>query len=60
MEGSPGGAAVREREVAGMVGAGLPNRAVADRLVLSARTAETPVRNLLATLGLTNRTRIAG
>ncbi|GAA0810094.1 ATP-binding protein [Spirilliplanes yamanashiensis] len=49
----------REREIAGLLAAGGTNRAIAERLVLSERTVETHVRNLLAKLGLANRTQVA-
>ncbi len=50
----------REREIALLVADGLANRAIADRLVVSERTVETHVRNLLGKLGLANRTQVAG
>ena len=49
----------REREIAELVSAGLTNRAIADRLVLSERTIEGHVRSTLAKLQLANRTELA-
>ncbi|MFD5175656.1 ATP-binding protein [Nocardia sp. NPDC058379] len=49
----------REREVRDLAVAGLTNREIATRLVLSERTVETHVRNILAKLGVTNRTELA-
>ncbi|MBC7300438.1 MAG: AAA family ATPase [Nocardia sp.] len=48
----------REREVHDLVATGMTNRDIATRLVLSERTVETHVRNILAKLCLPNRTAI--
>jgi DNA-binding CsgD family transcriptional regulator/tetratricopeptide (TPR) repeat protein len=58
-EGVPAALTRREREIAGLVADGLANRAIAEKLVLSERTVETHVRNLLTKLGLANRTQVA-
>jgi non-specific serine/threonine protein kinase len=49
----------REQEVAGLVAEGLSNREIADRLVISQRTAETHVNRVLGKLGFTSRTQLA-
>ncbi|MFC9789460.1 ATP-binding protein [Rhodococcus sp. NPDC127528] len=49
----------REREVAELVGQGLTNKAIAQRLVIAQRTAEGHVENVLAKLGFTTRTQVA-
>jgi DNA-binding CsgD family transcriptional regulator len=49
----------REREIADLVARALTNREIAARLVLSERTVESHVRNILAKLGVANRTEIA-
>jgi DNA-binding NarL/FixJ family response regulator len=49
----------REREVLGGVARGLSNRAIADALGITERTARTHVSNILAKLGLASRTQAA-
>jgi len=49
----------REREVVGLVGQGLTNRQIAERLVVSERTAEWHVANTLGKLGLSTRAQLA-
>jgi DNA-binding CsgD family transcriptional regulator len=49
----------RETEVAGLIAQAMSNRQIADRLVLSERTVETHVRNILAKLGVATRVEIA-
>ncbi|TFD34257.1 response regulator transcription factor [Cryobacterium cryoconiti] len=50
---------LREAEVAELVGAGMTNREVAQRLFLSERTVENHVSSILRRLGLPNRTAVA-
>ena len=59
--GSPsaGGLTRREREVAELVADGLTNRAIAQRLYLSERTAANHVQHILDKLGFANRSQIA-
>jgi len=49
----------REREVVVLVARGLTNREIASKLVVTPRTAETHVQNILNKLGLTSRVQIA-
>jgi predicted ATPase/DNA-binding CsgD family transcriptional regulator len=49
----------RERQVAALVAEGMPNKEIAARLVISQRTAESHVENILNKLGFTSRTQIA-
>ena len=48
----------RERQVARLVSEGLTNREIADRLVISTRTAEGHVERILAKLGFISRTQV--
>ncbi|MBC2640535.1 MULTISPECIES: protein kinase domain-containing protein [unclassified Rhodococcus (in: high G+C Gram-positive bacteria)] len=49
----------RERQVADLVAEGLTNQAIADRLVISPRTAQGHVEHILAKLGFTSRAQVA-
>ncbi|QYA99768.1 protein kinase (plasmid) [Rhodococcus sp. USK10] len=49
----------RERQVAELVAEGLTNRKIADRLVISPRTAQGHVEHVLTKLGFTSRAQIA-
>lgn len=54
-----GGLSRRELEVADLVAAGLTDREIAARLVISQRTAESHVQHILAKLGFRSRAQIA-
>ena len=49
----------REQEVAALIAEGLTNRSIAARLVISQRTAQGHVENILSKLGFTSRTQVA-
>jgi DNA-binding NarL/FixJ family response regulator len=53
------GLSPREAEVAALVAEGLTNRQIAERLVLSERTAQNHVQHILTKLGFANRSQIA-
>jgi DNA-binding NarL/FixJ family response regulator len=54
-----GGLTPREREVAALIAQGKTSREMADLLVVSERTAEVHVSNILGKLGFTSRAQIA-
>jgi len=54
-----GGLTAREREVAALIAQGKINREIAEALVVSERTVESHVSNILAKLGITSRAQIA-
>jgi pimeloyl-ACP methyl ester carboxylesterase/DNA-binding CsgD family transcriptional regulator len=49
----------RQREVAGLVAQGMSNRQIAERLVITERSAESHVERILTRLGVRSRTQIA-
>jgi ATP/maltotriose-dependent transcriptional regulator MalT len=49
----------REQEIAELVGRGLSNKEIANRLVISQRTAESHVENILTKLGFARRAQVA-
>ena len=55
----PSGLTRREREVAELIAAGLSNKDIANRLVISRRTAEAHVEHILTKLGFGTRTQVA-
>lgn len=57
--GSPSVLTPRERQIADLVASGLSNKDIATTLVISKRTAETHVENILTKLGFNNRNQIA-
>ncbi|WP_182481259.1 response regulator transcription factor [Nocardioides immobilis] len=54
----PGGLTRRQWEIAQLLGEGLSNKEIAARLVISRRTAEAHVENILTKLGFTSRTQV--
>ena len=54
-----GSLTARERDVLAGIARGLTNRAIADDLGITERTARTHVSNILAKLGLSSRTQAA-
>ncbi|HXV98013.1 MAG TPA: LuxR C-terminal-related transcriptional regulator, partial [Anaerolineae bacterium] len=53
------GLTAREREVAMLLAQGLSNKTIADKLVLSERTVEKHVENVMGKLGFTSRAQVA-
>ena len=56
---APGGLTEREREVAILIAQGSSNQVIADALVVTKRTVETHIGNIMYKLGCTSRTQIA-
>lgn len=56
---TPGGLTIREREVAALIARGKSNAEVAETLIVSKRTVETHISNIMFKLNCTSRTQIA-
>ncbi len=56
---SPSGLSEREAQVAGLIAAGLGNRAIAAQLFISERTVHSHLSHIFTKLGLTSRTQVA-
>jgi DNA-binding CsgD family transcriptional regulator/tetratricopeptide (TPR) repeat protein len=56
---TPGGLTAREREVANLIAQGKSNQTIADTLVVTKRTVETHISNIMFKLDCTSRTQIA-
>ncbi len=54
-----GGLTTREREIATLIAQGKSNREIADELVISEKTAERHIANILSKLGFNSRTQVA-
>ncbi len=54
-----GGLTAREREIATLIARGRSNREIADQLVVSERTVESHVANILSKLDFASRTQVA-
>jgi DNA-binding NarL/FixJ family response regulator len=57
--GSLGDLSPREREIAVLVAGGMSNREIAESLLISPKTVERHVTNVLSKVGLRNRTELA-
>jgi DNA-binding NarL/FixJ family response regulator len=56
---NPGGLTAREREIAGLIAQGKSNLEIAQNLVVSKRTVETHITNILTKLDFSSRSQIA-
>jgi DNA-binding NarL/FixJ family response regulator len=56
--GHAAGLTKRELEITGLIGQGMTNGEIADKLVLSKRTVETHISHILAKLGLAGRAQV--
>jgi DNA-binding NarL/FixJ family response regulator len=56
---SAGPLSAREQEIAALVTAGLSNREIAERLVISKRTVDAHVEHIFGKLGISSRVQLA-